>query len=218
MFALGFFLLPIGVLVAWLVKKGTSASRDAIKLSLIGFATSFALILIGFILATVIAANGGGVGSNGGGPASGSGVENDDAVASAELFADHGYRFVSCELNSCGDEGVLLFLSPVDDDVLLTINNKLLGTGTMAEPDSSAARVVINFEIDESFSGDVSFRLIREGTTHAGEATDVQFEQGANALAAVILTDAEVSGEYTVEALIDGKLIFSGSVSVTPVS
>jgi hypothetical protein len=207
MFALGFFLWPIGVLVAWLVKKGTSVSKAAIKLSLIGFAVSFALACVSVILSTVITAGGSAVTVPGGG--------NEGAVTAAEPFADHGYRLVSCELTSCGDESVMMFVSPADDDMLLVINDKLLGTGTMANPDSTAAQIVIKFETDESFSGDVSFRLIKEGAAYTGEAADVQFAQGANVLAAVVLTGAEVNGEYTVEALIDGKLIFSDSVSVT---
>jgi hypothetical protein len=55
MFALGFFVGPIGILIAWLINKDTSASGDAIKFSVIGLAVSFVFWCLCYVLIMVLA-------------------------------------------------------------------------------------------------------------------------------------------------------------------
>jgi hypothetical protein len=54
MFALGFFLFAIGVLIAWLIYKDKPESKDAIKFSLIGLAAEIVLGCICSILYYVL--------------------------------------------------------------------------------------------------------------------------------------------------------------------
>jgi hypothetical protein len=57
MFALGLFLNWVGIIIAWAINKDTTASKDAIKFSVIGFVVSLVLSCVcGIIYYAVIMA------------------------------------------------------------------------------------------------------------------------------------------------------------------
>lgn len=137
---------------------------------------------------------------------SGEGTKSDvvNSAASGGAYEANGFKLISSELIGA-PEG--LGGSPTETDIVFLINNVTDGSVTMSAERTDLLIYSAEYEVDGAASGMLKVVVTdKSGTVYTRENETAFAQSGANSFQALIKTNGELGGTYTLEWYIDGLL------------